>query len=223
MASNKDMVYTIRKAAIRPELDGQWDGPAWRQAEPLDIAHFHKESSDHRPVTQAKALYDADGVYVIFEVKDRYVRSRHTEYQARVCDDSCVEFFVQPKPGKGYFNFEMNCGGHLLLYYSLNKRLPQTLDDLRAVSGQAEAPPSVCPVSGKPYIYRADGLRVPGLSGRLVLYDAAPAHGDMRWGIVIAQMHGGGPLTTQILLVPEESVQAAERQENAEAENRAQD
>ncbi len=28
--------------------------------------------------------------------------------------DSCVEFFVQPKPGRGYFNFEFNCGGAML-------------------------------------------------------------------------------------------------------------
>ena len=60
--------------------------------------------------------------------------------------------------------------GHLLLNYSLNQRLLQTLDDLRAASGQAEAPPLVCPVSGKPYIYRPEGLQVSGQVGRLVLY-----------------------------------------------------
>jgi hypothetical protein len=34
-----------------------------------------------------------------------------------VCKDSCVEFFVQPIEGKGYFNFEMSCIGTLLLTY----------------------------------------------------------------------------------------------------------
>ena len=33
-----------------------------------------------------------------------------------VCQDSCVEFFVQPADSKYYFNFEMNCGGTFLLY-----------------------------------------------------------------------------------------------------------
>jgi hypothetical protein len=28
-----------------------------------------------------------------------------------------VEFFVQPNPGKGYFNFEFNCGGAMLASY----------------------------------------------------------------------------------------------------------
>ena len=28
-----------------------------------------------------------------------------------------MEFFVEPKPGRGYFNFEINCGGTMLLYF----------------------------------------------------------------------------------------------------------
>lgn len=34
-----------------------------------------------------------------------------------VWKDSCVEFFVQPKSAKGYFNFEFNCGGAFLVCY----------------------------------------------------------------------------------------------------------
>jgi hypothetical protein len=41
----------------------------------------------------------------------------HTRYLDPVCRDSCVEFFVQPRADKGYFNIEFNCGGTLLLYY----------------------------------------------------------------------------------------------------------
>ena len=62
-------------------------------------------------------LYDDDGIYVIFRVRDRYVICRNTEPQSPVCKDSCVEAFFQPKPDQGYFNFEINCGGAILLYY----------------------------------------------------------------------------------------------------------
>lgn len=68
-------------------------------------------------MTQVKALYDASNLYVRFRVADRYVRCRHTQYNAMVCQDSCVELFVQPKRDHGYFNFEFNCGGALLLSY----------------------------------------------------------------------------------------------------------
>src|SRR6185503_11185187 len=38
-------------------------------------------------------------------------------YQEPVCRDSCVELFVQPRADGGYFNFEVNCGGTMLLHY----------------------------------------------------------------------------------------------------------
>jgi len=38
-----------------------------------------------------------------------------TEYGSEVWKDSCVEFFVEPKAGRGYFNFEFNCGGAFLV------------------------------------------------------------------------------------------------------------
>ena len=49
--------------------------------------------------------------------EDRYVQVINTEYQSSVCRDSCAEFFVQPANASGYFNFEINGGGTMLLYY----------------------------------------------------------------------------------------------------------
>lgn len=120
------MRYTIRRAAPRPELQGLWDGPAWTRAETLDIAHFRPESSDHRPRAQARLLYDDEGIFGIFRVEDKYVRCVRTGYHSSVCRDSCVEFFVQPAGASGYFNFEFNCGGSLLLYYVTD---PERTDD----------------------------------------------------------------------------------------------
>lgn len=109
--------YVIKKAAAKPELKGLWDGPVWQTANLLEAGNFHPASSGHRPVTRAKVLYDDTSVYVIFRVEDRYVRCTRTDYQAMVCRDACVEFFVQPQPGNGYFNFEVNAIGTLHLSY----------------------------------------------------------------------------------------------------------
>lgn len=111
------MRYLVRRAKTKPELQGNWDGPAWKAADVAAITHFHPQSSDHRPQAEAKVLYDDAGVYVSFRVRDRYVVCRHTNPQDPVCKDSCAEFFVQPKPDRGYFNFELNCGGALLLFF----------------------------------------------------------------------------------------------------------
>lgn len=119
--------YVVRKVHQQPALDGVWDSPAWQHAQVAEVAHFHPKSSDHRPTTHLKLLYDANGIYVFFRVTDRYVLSTRTTYQEPVYRDACVEFFVQPKPGgasglDGYLNFEMNSGGTLLLHYNVPSR-----------------------------------------------------------------------------------------------------
>jgi hypothetical protein len=109
--------YTIHRVGSRPELRGQWSGRSWGQVQGLEIDRFHPSSTEHRPLTQAKLLYDPRFLYVHFRVQDRYVRAVSRRFQDSVWEDSCVELFVQPRPDRGYFNFEMSCGGVLLLYY----------------------------------------------------------------------------------------------------------
>jgi len=62
-------------------------------------------------------LYDEAGLYVIFRAQDRYVICTRTEHQTLTSKDNCVEVYFQPFPDRGYLNFEMNCGGALLLFF----------------------------------------------------------------------------------------------------------
>jgi hypothetical protein len=117
---SKSLEYPIPPASATPSLKGKWKEPAWRDVPVARISHFHRRSSRHHPRVEAKLTYTPKALHVFFRVRDRYVRCIRTKYQASVCQDSCVEFFVQPKPGKGYFNFEINCGGTMLLYYIEN-------------------------------------------------------------------------------------------------------
>jgi hypothetical protein len=109
--------YTVRRAMVSPTLDADWNAPEWKVAETLEVAHFHPESSDHHPRTQARMLYDDEALHGIFRVEDRYVRCLHLGYQSDVWRDACVEFFVKPKEEVGHFNFEMNCAAQLLCGY----------------------------------------------------------------------------------------------------------
>ena len=113
--------YRIVRVVEKPALDGNWDGPAWKDVPALDLTHFYEtQVSEHRPKTQAKAVYDETGLYIHFRVEDRYVRSIETKYHGKVWEDACVEFFVQPVEDRGYFNFEINSGGTMLLSYKEN-------------------------------------------------------------------------------------------------------
>ncbi len=115
--SVKKPQYVVRKALVTPAPEGRWDGAAWRDVEPLEVSHFFKVGSLHRPATLAKVLFDDTGLYIHFRVEDKYVRAIETQYHGKVWEDACVEFFVKPKKDRGYFNFEINCGGTMLLSY----------------------------------------------------------------------------------------------------------
>ncbi len=111
------MTYTISRRSGAPVASDGWTDEYWAKVPALSVDQFHPESSDHHPVTEVKATHTQDAIHVFFRVRDRYVRCVHTELNSAVCRDSCAEFFVQPPDGAGYFNFEINCGGTMLLYY----------------------------------------------------------------------------------------------------------
>ena len=121
------MEYLVRRTTKVPELQGKWSGAVWKRAETLTVANFRAESSDHRPKVQARLLYDAQNVYGLYRVEDRYIRAVADSFQGMVCRDSCVEFFFRPGNAKGYFNFEFNCGGTFLVFY--------VIDDTRTADG----------------------------------------------------------------------------------------
>jgi len=90
---------------------------AWDNISALDVASVHPNSSSHRPKTRVRVAYDPDALYLKFQVDDQYVCCRNLEYQSSVCQDSCVEAFLKPVANKGYFNFEINASGVVLVYY----------------------------------------------------------------------------------------------------------
>jgi len=111
------VTYNIKKPSDAAQLDLNWQNRVWLTAETLEIKKFRPESSSHRPKTFARLLHDEKNIHGIFHVRDQYVRCARTNYGDEVWKDSCVEFFIQPKAGEGYFNFEFNCGGALLCSY----------------------------------------------------------------------------------------------------------
>ena len=97
--------------------------------------------------------------------------------------------------------------GSLLLYYAAHESLPADLSAVKQAGGEA-CPPLDCPISGKPYLYRPMGLEIPGLPGRVVLYDAAACHEGNKWGLVASQMGPGKPLQVQVLPLPAGAIPA---------------
>ena len=144
----------VRATRERPPIEEAWDGAAWARAETLELSHFRPEGSAHRPRTRARLLHTGFGIAGIFRVEDRYVRSLHRRFGDPVYEDSCVEIFLEPRPERGYLNFEWNAGGTLLASHVTDpRRVGGTLaastrlaaDDARRVEVRSSLPSRIEP------------------------------------------------------------------------------
>jgi hypothetical protein len=93
--------------------------------------------------------------------------------------------------------------GAMLLHYAIYRRLPDSLDGLRGLADVDQELNFTCPVSGQPYAYNPAGLEYQGREERLIVYDALPAHGGTRWGILASPPHGTRPAATWAVQLPE--------------------
>lgn len=117
--------YSAQWVEPLPDWAADWDDHAWETAQTAQLEHFRPEGSAHRPRTRVRLVHGSAGLRGIFDVQDQFVRSVRTNYMDEVWKDSCVEFFIQPRPGTGYFNLEMNAGGaHLCCYIEDPARVP---------------------------------------------------------------------------------------------------
>lgn len=119
-----DSVYNVARLNHAMKIDAVWDKQEWKNILPVDISNYMGTIPGFKPEAQAKMMYDDENLYVIFHVKDRYVRCITQEINGPVWEDGAVEFFFAPDSGKPllYFNLETNCGGTPLMHYNLVPR-----------------------------------------------------------------------------------------------------
>jgi len=157
--------YKVHRLSESLPIDANWDKPQWRNVEAVEIRNYMGDKPEHRPRTQAKALYDDKYIYVIFRVEDRYVRAVAQERQGPVWKDSCVEFFFTPGEdvSPGYFNLEVNCGGTALLHFQkAPKKDVRTIDaaDLQRIEIAHSLPKIVEPEITRPTTWTIE-YRIP--------------------------------------------------------------
>ena len=89
----------------------------------------------YRPMTTFSAAYTRKAIYIDFLVRCYYLRAENFADQSAVSEDSCVEFFVEPKPGGEYWNFEFNCIGTINASHRMERPSPTRLthDELAKV------------------------------------------------------------------------------------------
>lgn len=105
-------VHRIKRVAT-PDGGGEID---WRRIAPLRLSHVLWLDVP-APDTEVQLAYTDEALHVRFRVDEASPTVRHLGVQVPVCKDSCVEWFLQPRPedDSRYVNFEWNAAGALRL------------------------------------------------------------------------------------------------------------
>jgi hypothetical protein len=130
------MEYLVR--LIPPEASGFPLAPeVWQRADVGKIDQFPWTHHDVRPETSFRLLYSPGFLFLRFDCREMEIAASRMEHQTEVWKDNCVEMFVSPSPdlSLGYFNFEFNCLGAMLLAFGEGRsgRRSIPLEDLGAI------------------------------------------------------------------------------------------
>ena len=147
-SQKKDSLYIIKSLKELIKIDGYWNKDQWRSVKAIHLTNYMGQIPAFRPEVHVKMMYDEDNLYVIFKVKDRYVRSVITEFNGPVSTDACVEFFFSPDINlpEQYFNLEINAGGTpLMAYHGQNEHQIFSIEDLEKIEISHSLPGKVEP------------------------------------------------------------------------------
>lgn len=94
-----------------------------------------KDEYPYRPLSSFTIAHSGTALYIDFFSRTNFLRAEVYEDQGPVSRDSCVEFFVEPKAGGEYWNFEYNCIGVLNASHRRERPAPTrlTADELARV------------------------------------------------------------------------------------------
>jgi Carbohydrate-binding family 9 len=86
-----------------------------KQKERLLIDTVNWKGYDYKPDVALAISYSDHEIFLKYYVTENYFKAEKTASNERVCEDSCVEFFVSPEDDGLYYNMEFNAIGTCLL------------------------------------------------------------------------------------------------------------
>lgn len=100
-----------------PEKNGSMD--VWESIPEIHIDNYPWDKNGrYKPRAEARMFYTDTHLHLQFKAFEDKIRAEYCNLNDMVCRDSCVEFFLNPRPEADdrYLNFEINPIGTLLLY-----------------------------------------------------------------------------------------------------------
>jgi len=135
--------YTIQNwQNSAPDLSGK---PFFPETEPFcalpfaEIGLYPWDQTGYRPEARAYVAKNEEGLIVLMCANEDTTIAAETNFGGAVCRDSCLEFFLNPRPQKQdeYINVEVNCAGIMHIGFGNgrnNRRVLKTMPNGVAVT-----------------------------------------------------------------------------------------
>jgi hypothetical protein len=116
--------YEVKRAGAPVTIDGVLDEAAWTTAPAAVLQFLWESQTGPKQMTRARLLWDAQALYVGFDVDDADITAQFLERDDPTYRDDAVEIFINPNPQQEavYYGFEMNARGVLYDYLNYNSR-----------------------------------------------------------------------------------------------------
>ena len=103
-------------------------------AEYAAIALYPWDESGYTPEARAYVFYDDEGLHALMCAREETICAKETRFCGNVCCDSCLEFFVAPRPEKTPDYINLECNILTTMYFAIgpdrfSRRKPETLPE----------------------------------------------------------------------------------------------
>ena len=113
----------IRKITLRNPADTEAVDRAFAQVEPQPVACCNwPQEYPYAPHVEFRMFHTGEELMLRFDVEERCTAAAAADDNGPVWQDSCVELFIALDDA-GYYNFEMNCIGTLLLAHRRERKV----------------------------------------------------------------------------------------------------
>src|SRR5665648_140429 len=116
-----------------------------QQNERILIDTINWKVYNYKPEVALSIAYSEHEIFLKYYIKENYFKAEKTETNQRVCEDSCVEFFVAPEDDGKYYNLEINGIGTCLMGTGTAREdsvraNPEIISKIRRLASAGEKP-----------------------------------------------------------------------------------
>ncbi len=132
------------------------------------------EQFPYKPATGFNIAHSGKAIYINFFTREQNIRAVNDANNSAVCNDSCVEFFVEPVRNGLYWNFEFNCIGTIHASSRTDRHNATHLSDAELAKVFRHASIESKPFGDRPGLHSWNLLAIIPLSLIDVSYEGTP-------------------------------------------------